>query len=259
MDRRLRTGRHMHFQDGSLPDRRIFEGPEDAVPLFRCNRHGARLGNSRIPRLIGRCRWRQRHTGAARSPFPGGKERMPSELYNGRGEYRMNDPSFARRDFLRTTALAASAVAFSPDAGAFAAEPAPWAERPMRWAQLTLAENDPGQYDPHFWLDYFERTHCDAACLSAGGCVAYYPTKIPAPLSQPVDEGQRPVRRTRGRLPQAEHGRAGAHRSARRPPGRLRCAPRLDRRRRRRQEAAAIGPCLDGGSPARSAPTTSSS
>ncbi len=55
----------------------------------------------------------------------------------------------------------------------------PWFDRPMRWAQLTLAENDPGSYDPNFWLDYFRRTHSDAACLSAGGCVAYYPTEIP--------------------------------------------------------------------------------
>ena len=49
----------------------------------------------------------------------------------------------------------------------------------MRWAQLTLVEDDPGQYDPQFWLDYFERVHADAACLSAGGCVAYYPTRVP--------------------------------------------------------------------------------
>jgi hypothetical protein len=49
----------------------------------------------------------------------------------------------------------------------------------MRWAQLTLVENDPGQFDPQFWLDYFRRTKSDAVCLSAGGCVAYYPTKIP--------------------------------------------------------------------------------
>ncbi|MHC4745869.1 MAG: alpha-amylase family protein [Planctomycetota bacterium] len=54
-----------------------------------------------------------------------------------------------------------------------------WFDRPMRWAQLTLVENDPQQYDPDFWLDYFKRTHSDAACLSAGGCVAYYPTEIP--------------------------------------------------------------------------------
>ena len=49
----------------------------------------------------------------------------------------------------------------------------------MRWAQLTLVENDPGQYDPKFWLDFFRRTHSDAATLSAGGCIAYYPTKVP--------------------------------------------------------------------------------
>jgi len=49
----------------------------------------------------------------------------------------------------------------------------------MRWAQLTLVEDDPGQYDLNFWLDYFRRTYSDAACLSAGGCVAYYPTKVP--------------------------------------------------------------------------------
>lgn len=49
----------------------------------------------------------------------------------------------------------------------------------MRWAQLTLVEDDPGKYDPSFWLDYMKRTHSDATCLSAGGCVAFYPTKIP--------------------------------------------------------------------------------
>ena len=55
----------------------------------------------------------------------------------------------------------------------------PWCDRPMRWAQLTLVENDPGRYDPAFWLDYFSRVHADSACLSAGGCVAYYPTQVP--------------------------------------------------------------------------------
>ena len=53
-----------------------------------------------------------------------------------------------------------------------------WFDKPMRWAQLTLVENDPVQYDPDFWLDYFKRTHSDALCLSAGGIVAYYPTEI---------------------------------------------------------------------------------
>jgi Hypothetical glycosyl hydrolase 6/Beta-galactosidase trimerisation domain len=74
-----------------------------------------------------------------------------------------------RRQFLLTPALAAFA----------AQKDEPWFDRPMRWAQLTLVENDPGHYDPKFWLDYFRRIHADAACLSAGGCVAYYPTKVP--------------------------------------------------------------------------------
>ncbi len=64
-----------------------------------------------------------------------------------------------------------TAAAAPPESG--------WFDRPMRWAQLTLAEDDPGTFDLPFWLDYFRRTHSDAACLSAGGCVAYYPTKIP--------------------------------------------------------------------------------
>ncbi|MGC8791892.1 MAG: hypothetical protein ACP5U2_00695, partial [Bryobacteraceae bacterium] len=73
----------------------------------------------------------------------------------------------SRRDFMATpAALAARQTADQ------------WFDRPMRWAQLTLAENDPGRFDPAFWLDYFRRVHADAACLSAGGCVAYYPTKI---------------------------------------------------------------------------------
>jgi hypothetical protein len=53
-----------------------------------------------------------------------------------------------------------------------------WFDKPMRWAQLTLVENDPPTFDLAFWLDYFRRTRSDAACLSAGGCVAYYPTEI---------------------------------------------------------------------------------
>jgi hypothetical protein len=77
-----------------------------------------------------------------------------------------------RRDFLQYTGVAASSLSAQPASR-------PWFDRPMRWAQLTLAENDPGRYDPAFWLEYFRRTHSDAACLSAGGCVAYYPTKIP--------------------------------------------------------------------------------
>ncbi len=83
-----------------------------------------------------------------------------------------------RREFLAQSMAmgmsTAAAAAAAPGAGAGG-----WYGRPMRWAQLTLVEDDPGNYDPSFWLDYFRRTHSDAACLSAGGCVAYYPTKVP--------------------------------------------------------------------------------
>ena len=104
----------------------------------------------------------------------------------------MNPPDeelLSRRDFCRNSALAAAALGTLAQPFDIIASPANndanvvdapgWFDRPMRWAQLTLVENDPGQYDPHFWLDYFKRVHADAACLSAGGVVAYYPTAIP--------------------------------------------------------------------------------
>jgi len=80
-----------------------------------------------------------------------------------------------RREFLQEVSAAAIAT---PGRGG---ESAPWFDRPMRWAQLVLAEDDPGNphFDPQFWIDLWRRTHCDAVNLSAGGCVAYYPTKIP--------------------------------------------------------------------------------
>ncbi len=81
-------------------------------------------------------------------------------------------------DLDRRTFLGASALALASDL-AFAADPPEWFDRPMRWAQLTLVEDDPGQFDPNFWIDYFRRTHSDAGCLSAGGCVAFYPTQVP--------------------------------------------------------------------------------
>src|SRR6202049_714876 len=83
-----------------------------------------------------------------------------------------------RREFMEQSGIMLAAMATPPFAQAATATTA-WYDRPMRWAQLTLVEDDPGKYDLAFWLDYFRRTHSDAACLSAGGRVAYYPTKIP--------------------------------------------------------------------------------
>ena len=94
-----------------------------------------------------------------------------------------------RREFLKAATVAGAAVtlgdSFLQALGAAAAprsdSPAKpsWVDRPMRWAQLTLVEDDPGKFDLTFWLDYFKRTKSDAVCLSAGGCVAYYPTQVP--------------------------------------------------------------------------------
>ncbi len=93
----------------------------------------------------------------------------------------LTDGRMGRREFLEAAAAAAGAVAlFSPGAGPAeaAAEANPF-DRAMRWGQLAFVENDPGRYDPQFWLDYFARTHCDAVTLSAGGVVAFYPTAVP--------------------------------------------------------------------------------
>ena len=90
-------------------------------------------------------------------------------------------PDLTRRSFLKASAAAGAFAALGrPCFGQAAGESAPsWVDRPMRWAQLTLVENDPGSFSVPFWLDYFRRTRSDAACLSAGGCVAYYPTQVP--------------------------------------------------------------------------------
>ncbi len=93
--------------------------------------------------------------------------------------------SLSRRQFLQTTTVIAAGLSASHSMlnkvlGAETASSSPtWIDKPMRWAQLTLVEDDPGKFDPKFWLDYFKRTKSDAVCLSAGGCVAYYPTQIP--------------------------------------------------------------------------------
>jgi len=86
-----------------------------------------------------------------------------------------------RRNFIKTAGIAgAYTLTGSPYMDNIVIlENDSWFERPMRWAQLTLVENDPGRFDPDFWLSYFRRVHADATTLSAGGIVAYYPTDVP--------------------------------------------------------------------------------
>ncbi|MFI5459496.1 MAG: hypothetical protein ACHRXM_29065 [Isosphaerales bacterium] len=108
---------------------------------------------------------------------------FPRQRHESRGASPAMQDDVSRRSFLAACGAAGAAVRIG-EASLGAAPPiaaAPsWVDRPIRWAQLTLVENDPGRFDLPFWLDYFRRTHSDAACLSAGGCVAYYPTLIPS-------------------------------------------------------------------------------
>jgi hypothetical protein len=98
----------------------------------------------------------------------------------------MKTPPLNRREFLKTTALAGATVSlaqFAPElvrgGESFATAMPSWVDRPMRWAQLALVEDDPAKFDLNFWLNYFQRTKSDGVCLSGGGCVAFYPTRIP--------------------------------------------------------------------------------
>ena len=68
-----------------------------------------------------------------------------------------------------------------------------WASQPMRWFQLAFTEDDPGRYDPAFWIDYFQQIHADGICLSAGGGIAFYPSAIPYHgMAQGIGKGMDP-------------------------------------------------------------------
>jgi hypothetical protein len=93
-----------------------------------------------------------------------------------------------RRHFIKSTSLLGGATFLGGSfalAGTTSLAPAPtpgeelWFDRAMRWAQFAFVENDPGNYDPDFWLAYFKRIHADGVLLSAGGAVAFYPTQVP--------------------------------------------------------------------------------
>lgn len=54
-----------------------------------------------------------------------------------------------------------------------------WYHGEQRWTQLTFVEDDPLTFDIDQWADVMERTSSTAICISAGGYIAFYPTKIP--------------------------------------------------------------------------------
>lgn len=86
-----------------------------------------------------------------------------------------------RRTFIKATSLVGGGFIIKPSliAQQVPDAEAPWFDRSMRWIQFALVENDPGRFDPDFWLAYFKKIHADGVLLNAGGGVAYYPTNIP--------------------------------------------------------------------------------
>lgn len=69
-----------------------------------------------------------------------------------------------------------------------------WTRKPMRWCQLTLTEPDVSAADVERWLAYFRDCRGDAACLSAGGYIAYYPTDVPGHYRSRWLQGSDPFR-----------------------------------------------------------------
>ena len=96
-----------------------------------------------------------------------------------------NQSALNRREFLQLSTASVGSAWLSRQGfaasikGAPPELPADWWDRTTRWFQLIMVESDPGNYDLHWWLDFFERTKTDGFCLTAGGLVAFYPTEIP--------------------------------------------------------------------------------
>lgn len=86
-----------------------------------------------------------------------------------------------RRTLLKGAASLAAVAGAAPfgASAALAADAPDWVWGPMRWFQINFTEDDPGRFDPKFWLDFMRRTNTQGACLSAGGIVAFYPSKVP--------------------------------------------------------------------------------
>jgi hypothetical protein len=92
-----------------------------------------------------------------------------------------NAPYVTDRRTLMKGAAALAATGSAPFGipTALAAQAPDWVWHPMRWVQVNFTEDDPSRYDPKFWLDFLRRTNTHGVCLSAGGIVAFYPTKVP--------------------------------------------------------------------------------
>ena len=92
----------------------------------------------------------------------------------------------SRRDFLKQTTLAATAVLVSSHSTIAASKPGaapppsvPWYRRTLCWGQTNITEMDPESYDIEWWRRYWKRTQTQGVIINAGGIVAYYPSQVP--------------------------------------------------------------------------------
>jgi hypothetical protein len=74
-----------------------------------------------------------------------------------------------------------SGAAFTPKLTVTPEQPArvPWYASMRRCGQTNFNERDPIELDISWWVDYWTSLKLDALLLSAGGIMAFYPTKIP--------------------------------------------------------------------------------
>ena len=156
--------------------------------------------------------------------------------------------ALSRRDFLQVTGAGAFASAAPPHQTTATQAPRRRREgplrlcdRPMRWVQLTLVENDPGRFDPQFWLDYFRRLHGRRRSAASRRHRRLLPHRRSAPPSQRMAGKQRSVRHACRRLSRPEHERRRQNGSARRARRRAGGASGLDRRLAHWRAAAALG------------------
>jgi len=97
-----------------------------------------------------------------------------------------------RREFLKQTTLAATALAgIEPwwaagrEASARSTAALPWYRRTLRWGQTNITEIDPTRYDLAWWRQHWKRTQTQGIVVNAGGLVAYYPSAVP--LHRPAE------------------------------------------------------------------------
>src|SRR5437870_846929 len=84
-----------------------------------------------------------------------------------------------RREFVQS-AIGATLIATVPKT--FMAQDdttTPWYRRTYRWGQTNITERDPTRYDLGWWRQYWKRTQVQGLVMSAGGIVAYYPSRFP--------------------------------------------------------------------------------